>query len=102
MEGLVSLLIFAGLFYFMMRLGCGSQMAHGHHKHKEIKQAEPIFDPVCGMKIANDEGYGKLHKGVCYRFCSKKCLDEFDQQPEKYAANTNNIKQLNGRDRHDT
>lgn len=30
MEGLGSLLIFAALFYFMMRFGCGAHMVHGH------------------------------------------------------------------------
>ena len=30
MEGLGSLLLFAALFYFMMRFGCGAHMVHGH------------------------------------------------------------------------
>ena len=30
MEGLGSMLLFAALFYFMMRFGCGAHMVHGH------------------------------------------------------------------------
>jgi len=33
MEGLFSLLLFAGFFYFMMRFGCGAHMVHGHGRH---------------------------------------------------------------------
>ena len=33
MDGLLSLLLFAGLFYVMMRFGCGSHMAHRHGGH---------------------------------------------------------------------
>jgi hypothetical protein len=30
MEGLITLLLFAAFFYFMMRFGCGSHMVHGN------------------------------------------------------------------------
>lgn len=33
MEGLVWFLILGGLFYFMMRYGCGAHMVHGHGGH---------------------------------------------------------------------
>jgi YHS domain-containing protein len=84
MEGLFSFLLFAVLFYFMMRFGCGSHMAHGHHGNKKL--VESIADPVCGLKIGEQESYGKLQDGVLFRFCSKKCLAEFDQNPEKYIS----------------
>ena len=75
MEGLLSLLIFAGLFFLMMRFGCGSHMAHGGHGHKhgepagnddhgamgstvytcpmhpEIRQSYPGKCPKCGMTL---------------------------------------------------
>jgi hypothetical protein len=31
MDGLISLLLFAGVFYLMMRFGCGAHMVHGGH-----------------------------------------------------------------------
>lgn len=30
MEGLLTLLLFAGLFYVVMRFGCGAHAVHGH------------------------------------------------------------------------
>lgn len=30
MPGLISFLLFAAVFYFMMRFGCGAHMVHGH------------------------------------------------------------------------
>lgn len=52
MEGLFSFLLFAGLFYFMMRHGCGAHMAHGHHEEKNINDS--FVDPVCGRKVGDD------------------------------------------------
>ena len=33
MESLWSLLLFAAVFFFMMRFGCGAHMNHGHGGH---------------------------------------------------------------------
>ncbi|MEP7704135.1 YHS domain-containing protein [Paraglaciecola sp. 25GB23A] len=88
MHGLISFLLFAVFFYLMMRFGCGAHMAHGHHTHAKSDKADPIIDPVCGKVVEQNQGYGKLHEGELYRFCSKHCLDEFDREPEKYIAST--------------
>jgi len=101
MEGLLSFILFAGFFYFMMRFGCGAHMAHGHHSHKKKTSDEAIFDPVCGVKITEDEGYGKLQDGILYRFCSKKCLDEFDRYPKKYTIAIDKTKAFNKEKDHD-
>ncbi len=90
MEGLGTFLIIAVVFYFMMRFGCGSHMKHGHGGHGNHSGASNVdnnIDPVCGMKVETDQGYGKLYQGVLYRFCSKSCLDKFDSQPEQYLNN---------------
>lgn len=73
----------------MMRFGCGAHMAHGHHSHSKLDKAQAIIDPVCGKVVDQKQGYGKLHQGELYRFCSKTCLDEFDLHPEKYLTTTN-------------
>lgn len=87
MEGLFSFLLFAGLFYFMMRHGCGAHITHGHHDKKNKR--ETFYDPVCGQKVEDDQGYGKLQNGHLYRFCSKECLDAFDCEPEKFTDGRN-------------
>ena len=89
MEGLFSLLLFAAFFYFMMRFGCGAHMIHGHGGHGGHSGAgipQGGKDPVCGMEVAEGEGYSKMHLGRQLRFCSRKCLDQFESSPERYVA----------------
>ena len=56
-EGLLWFLLFGGLFYFMMRYGCGAHMVHGHGEHTGHGIGEGGHtDPVCGMTVAVDQG----------------------------------------------
>jgi YHS domain-containing protein len=90
MEGLIWLLAFAGFFYLMMRFGCGAHMVHGRHgggsSHDHGAGGEGGKDPVCGMQVAADRGYTKMHAGTRYWFCSKSCLEKFEAEPAKYAG----------------
>ena len=90
MPGFVSLLLFAALFYLMMRFGCGAHMIHGHSGHGSHEgHGTPdgnIKDPVCGMDVASGAGYAKMLEGRQYRFCSRKCLDQFDAEPQRYVG----------------
>ncbi|HSD42571.1 MAG TPA: YHS domain-containing protein [Burkholderiales bacterium] len=86
MEGLIWLLVFAGLFYVMMRFGCGAHMVHGRHGGEHGAGGEGGKDPVCGMQVAADGGYTKMHAGTRYWFCSKTCLEKFEAEPAKYAG----------------
>ena len=93
MQGLVSFLLFAGFFYFMMRFGCGAHIVHGHGGHESHQGHAPsgapqATDPVCGTSVADGQGYAKMHGGREYRFCSRKCLDTFDANPQQYASVT--------------
>jgi YHS domain-containing protein len=81
MEGVLTLLVFAGVFYLMMRFGCGAHRVHGHGEGGAQATGR---DPVCGMSVPTDQGYAKVHRGTAYRFCSRKCLDQFDADPERY------------------
>ena len=83
MEGLLSLLLYAGLFYVMMRFGCGAHMMHGNktgHNSGAVKR----IDPVCGMEVDREQGYGIMHEKQLYRFCSRNCLDKFEVDPGRY------------------
>jgi YHS domain-containing protein len=98
MEGLFSFLLFAGLFYVMMRFGCGAHMVHGHGGHgghgkgekeshgEHAPTASRSIDPVCGMEVAADKGYTKMYAGREFRLCSRACLDKFEANPQQYAA----------------
>lgn len=92
MEGLLSFLLFAALFYVMMRFGCGAHMVHGHGGHSDpghgehggTAEAAAPTDPVCAMTVAADQGYTKVYEGRQYRFCSRVCLDKFEANPQSY------------------
>ena len=86
MDGLLPLLIFAGLFYMMMRFGCGRHRVHGHGAGhgSERSDTHKDIDPVCDEEVLSSEGYGKMHSGRLYRFCSRQCLDALEAHPERY------------------
>ncbi len=84
MDGLFSLLLFAGLFFLMMRFGCGAHISHGHQHGGHGAAGGGDTDPVCGMQVAADSGYTKVHQGILYSFCSRNCLDKFDANPQQY------------------
>lgn len=93
MDGLLSFLFFGVFFYAMMRFGCGAHMVHGDHGghgsggHKEHSGQENFAkDPVCGMDVASGEGYSKMYDGRSYRLCSRKCLDKFEAEPQRYLS----------------
>jgi YHS domain-containing protein len=90
MNGLLSLLLFAVFFYLMMRFGCGAHMVHGHGDHKEhggggVHEGS-AKDPVCGMAVEPGQGYTKSHEGRLLHFCSRKCLDKFEAEPQRYLS----------------
>lgn len=101
MDGLFSFLLFAGFFYFMMRVGCGSHAIHGRgHGHgrqqHEKRHMTQAVDPVCGKSLSDDEGYGKMHNGNLYRFCSQKCLQTFESQPAEFLRQSDKALEKNG------
>ncbi len=83
MDGFLSFLLFAVLFYVMMRFGCGAHMRHGDHPSGDANDAKHV-DPVCGKNVSPSEGYGKMYADRLYRFCSRQCLDAFDAEPDRY------------------
>ena len=88
LKSLVWLIVWGGLFFFMMRYGCGAHIGgHGHGGHGEHRApgAPPAKDPVCGMDVDPSRataaaGYG----GTTYYFCSASCRDKFEKTPGKY------------------
>jgi len=86
MEGLFSLLLVGGLFILMMRFGCGARVMHGGHGGKGDTKKTDHLDPVCGMAVGPETGYGKMHQGHLYRFCSRTCLVKFEAEPMRYVS----------------
>lgn len=45
-------------------------------------------DPVCGMKVNEKQSKHKVrYKGKTYYFCTPRCKNSFNKNPEKYIAN---------------
>ena len=58
----------------------------------ETRGGEMARDPVCGMLVAADRGYTKVLDGRPYRFCSRKCLDKFEANPEQYLTHAGGVR----------
>lgn len=49
-------------------------------------QEDEAKDPVCGMKVnPNEAEFQEERNNQTYYFCSEKCHDKFQENPEKYA-----------------
>ena len=86
---LVSILIWGGLFFLMMRYGCGAHIMGGHGRHGKGAETAggQAKDPVCGMAVDREKSTAASgYRGQTYHFCSTACRDKFEQAPEKYAG----------------
>jgi P-type Cu+ transporter len=46
-----------------------------------------VKDPVCGMMVDSQKAVGKVeHAGKPYFFCSPRCRERFEEEPEKFLA----------------
>ncbi len=115
MSGLLSFLLFAALFFVMMRFGCGAHVGHGGHgghaARRDGKSDQTVtpsahhaleagVDPVCGMKVEPGAGYASVYQNQTMRFCSRDCLDTFESQPQRYlgaAATTEAMPGISGK-----
>jgi len=89
------LLLWGGLFFVMMRYGCGSHMmgGHGHGGHGHDGHGTgghgggPVKDPVCGMSVDPQKATAaSVHGGRTFYFCATSCRDKFEKEPAMYAA----------------
>ncbi len=63
---------------------------HGHaHHHGEQSGSDSekrYTDPVCGMKVAANPQKKVEHEGQDYYFCSTRCMDKFQANPQQYLS----------------
>lgn len=97
MESIVYFLLWAGLIFLMMRVGCGAHvMGHGHRRSKSEgggasssgglrwEPPEKDKDPVCGMIVETASAKSSVYNGLVYYFCSTDCRDKFEASPSTY------------------
>ena len=108
MESILPILIWGGLLFLMMRLGCGKHM-FGHGREQKLKHGPdenpdrdraasgagsglrweaPVtdVDPVCGKTVSTAEARPSLYEGQVYYFCSRDCREAFEALPENYVG----------------
>ncbi|HXC47036.1 MAG TPA: heavy metal translocating P-type ATPase [Candidatus Sulfotelmatobacter sp.] len=52
-----------------------------------LGSAPRVKDPVCGMMVDPQKAAGKVeHAGKTYFFCSPRCKERFEKEPEKFLA----------------
>lgn len=82
------LVVWGGLFYVMMRYGCGAHMmgrpSHGGQGDTGSGSGA-VKDPVCGLTIdLKGTAAAAVRGGTTYYFCSVSCRDRFEQTPDRY------------------
>jgi len=104
MGSLIYFALWAGLFFLMMRFGCGAHiMGHRHRHHgSDDKHAprnsermrwvppETDVDPVCRKSVRTDQGKSSVYDGMVYYFCSRECRERFEDAPQLFAGPTAN------------
>ena len=100
METLLWFAIWGGLFFLMMRFGCGAHvMGHGHGQHgsKDASTSgdhdgmswvapKTDIDPVCRKTVTTDTAKSAVYAGRVYYFCSTEDRDRFEAAPERYVG----------------
>src|SRR3546814_11456035 len=97
MTTILYLLFWAGLFFVMMRFGCGAHvMGHGGHGHggshegSEDRLQEPAtaIDPVCGMTVATTGAKSRTYRGKAHYLCYTACGAKFGGTSKQYTNET--------------
>ncbi len=63
---------------------CGTPANEPAQGLSEKTVDKPNIDPVCGMKAATNPDKSAAHEGTTYYFCSARCRDKFNADPEHY------------------
>jgi YHS domain-containing protein len=91
MNYLFVLLFVTVLLYLLNRFVPGALSLLGYRGWYSTEH----IDPVCGMKVKANHGYGMMYKGRLYRFCTKLCLDKFDSNQQQYLTVKKDIQEEN-------
>ena len=103
MEPLIYFVVWAGLIFLMMRIGCGAHiMGKGHGNRQtqggsgnadgsELRWVPPAkdTDPVCGKAVTTEKAKPSVYAGNVYYFCSRECREVFEAAPDQYVIVAN-------------
>jgi Cu+-exporting ATPase len=64
-----------------------STTLHDHSGHAAPSESHKVIDPVCGMSVDPDKTpHHAQHGGDAFHFCSARCLERFQADPDKYLS----------------
>jgi YHS domain-containing protein len=99
MNSIIYFLIWGGLFFLMMRFGCGAHVMGHHHadSHPDEHNRPPDsgslpapsnkeIDPVCHMIVETSKAKSTVYGGQVHYFCSQDCRAKFESDPHAYAG----------------
>ncbi len=106
MELILTIAVWAGLFFLMMRLGCGTHTNAGSRKNGLSSPSqtnahaleltsiarEKSIDPVCQKTISTHIAKTNVHAGKVIYFCSRDCREIFEAAPELYITSADTTK----------
>jgi len=89
METLTWLLINVAALYLMIHYGASGhsfrkRSSHGDASNLVFLERAVSRDPVCGMAVADEDGYTRVYRHHEYHFCSRTCRMLFEQNPDRY------------------
>ena len=72
-----------------MQHGTTHDDPHHHPHHHASPEGRKAVDPVCGMTVdAETAEHRVVHHGRTYHFCSVRCEDKFEADPDRYIEQT--------------
>jgi Cu+-exporting ATPase len=77
------------LVHTVASVGCKRADSARGADERKARQGEVTAetDPVCGMAVPSGAAVAtRIHQGHTYSFCSEGCAQEFDKDPNRYAA----------------
>jgi P-type Cu+ transporter len=73
----------------LVSVGCKRADSASGADDRKARQGEVTAekDPVCGMAVPSGAAVAaRVHQGHTYYFCSEGCAQDFDKDPNRYAA----------------
>lgn len=77
-----------------LAVGCDRREANPPYGRPTTHDGKPVStamvkDPVCGMTIDSEKAKDHTYQDVKYYFCTQKCHDAFEENPQAYVDKVN-------------
>ena len=78
---------YGGTEYYFCSTGCKQKFDQAPETFVVLEESSTVQDPVCGMHVNPASAAGSTkYMGRSYHFCSARCLEKFEGDPDKYVG----------------